>query len=196
LHVSFIYHFCRKNSIQIPALDYIGKQWHDLKVIDFIGSSQGSKWWKCQCVCGKIVKLPTKEITAAKQKSCGCWAKRHNRQHYLWNGYEEIHGKWWSNIKKSAKARYHIFDITIEHAWQLYINQNRKCALSGLSIGFATTTRDWQHGHTTASIDRIDNNLGYIEGNIHWVHKDINKMKQNLNLDRFIHLCALIAHNN
>ena len=30
-------------------------------------------------------------------------------------------------------------------------------------------------------IDRIDNNLGYIIGNIQWVHKDINNLKGTFN---------------
>ena len=45
----------------------------------------------------------------------------------------------------------------------------------------------------TASLDRIDSSLGYVKNNVQWVHKDINKMKQELNENYFKNLCKIIA---
>ena len=45
----------------------------------------------------------------------------------------------------------------------------------------------------TASIDRIDSSAGYVAGNIQFVHKHINKMKNNLDEQCFIEMCKLVA---
>ena len=47
----------------------------------------------------------------------------------------------------------------------------------------------------TASLDRIDSNKGYTIDNVQWVHKDINKMKMDLEEDVFIDNCKLIIEN-
>lgn len=43
------------------------------------------------------------------------------------------------------------------------------------------------------SLDRIDSNKGYVEGNVQWVHKDVNMMKQSYSNERFIGICCMIA---
>ena len=48
----------------------------------------------------------------------------------------------------------------------------------------------------TMSLDRIDNNKGYIEENVQWVHKDINMMKRIYSQDYFIYMCKLVAECN
>ena len=45
----------------------------------------------------------------------------------------------------------------------------------------------------TASIDRKDNSLGYVKGNIQWVHKDVNALKSNFKEKYFLKLCKLIV---
>ena len=69
---------------------------------------------------------------------------------------------------------------------ELFLKQNRKCALTGQSIFFAKTTREHDSKQTTASLDRIDSNNGYIEGNVQWVHKKLNMMKQAMPDQEFI----------
>ena len=48
----------------------------------------------------------------------------------------------------------------------------------------------------TASLDRIDSNLGYVKGNVQWVHKHINVMKNIFNQDMFIFLCNQVTKTN
>lgn len=69
-----------------------------------------------------------------------------------------------------------------------------KCALSGINLILGHE----KDGKTicTASLDRIDNNMGYVNGNVQWVHKDINFMKQDLTQLEFLNYCRLIAANN
>ena len=86
-----------------------------------------------------------------------------------------------------------MFDITIEYAWDLYLNQNKECALSGLPIKFSFTRNK---NDETASLDRIDSKLGYVEGNVQWVHKHVNMMKNVYSQKYFISICKLISNRN
>ena len=44
----------------------------------------------------------------------------------------------------------------------------------------------------TASLDRIDSNLSYIKDNVQWIHKDLNRMKNEFSQDRFIEVCKAV----
>ena len=87
----------------------------------------------------------------------------------------------------------------MEYLWDLFIKQNKKCALSDINI---TLNPRWsQQNHCrktdikqTASIDRIDNNLGYIVGNIQWVHKDVNNMKGSFSEELLLYYCQQIVN--
>jgi hypothetical protein len=78
------------------------------------------------------------------------------------------------------------FSVSLEEAWELFVNQNERCALSDLPIKFGL------HNHQTASLDRIDSSLGYTLGNVQWVHKHINYMKWKLSEKEFIELCGKV----
>lgn len=49
---------------------------------------------------------------------------------------------------------------------------------------------------TTASLDRIDNTKGYLEDNVQFVHKDINRMKWAHSQQYFIELCSKVHNAN
>ena len=55
--------------------------------------------------------------------------------------------------------------------------------MSGLELRFQTTRKDYD---ATASLDRIDSSKGYIKGNVQWVHKNINYMKQEMTNEEFL----------
>jgi len=117
--------------------------------------------------------------------------QRSLRRKNKWKGYKEISGTRWSSYQKGAKSRGFDFNITIEYAWELFIKQGRKCALSGLEIGFCMDLdklRKYGYQSGTASLDRIDSKQGYTEGNVQWVHKDANKMKMDLQEDNFFRM--------
>jgi hypothetical protein len=152
--------------------------------------SHGAVLWLCQCQCGEIIKARSGCLKAGHITSCGCktqYAK--NNSHKNWRGYGEISSKQFGKIKKSALARKHSFEVTIEECWHLFLQQNRQCALSGLNIFFAKSNRD----KPSASLDRIDPRVGYIAGNIQWVHKNINRMKSIFSESDFINMCRTVS---
>lgn len=114
-------------------------------------------------------------------KPCSSLLKNHK------GSYEEIPIAWFNSKTRRAKQRDYEFTITIENIWDIYIAQDKVCALSGVPISF----------NDTASLDRIDNSIGYIKSNIQIVHKDVNYMKYTYSQDYFIKMCNLVAakHN-
>jgi hypothetical protein len=196
---SSIYALCKRNKIDFPKVDLVGKRFNKFVVLKKLGSrgdcGKQSIYWKCLCECGNTREFPTKSINRKEYVSCGCYlrSKERSRNNHLWNGYGDIHGKWWNNIIKGARRRSHEFKLDIKYAWNLYLRQNKQCKLSGVDIVFAETSRGFQNGYTTASLDRIDNFKGYIKGNVQWVHKDVNLMKQKMSQQELIKWCKLIA---
>lgn len=133
-------------------------------------------------------------IAALKRHHLTC--RPHNykgAKRYLRKGYKDITGAYWWSVKNAAKVRNLDFNISIDYIWNLFTQQNERCALSGIEIKLSRYIE--KQSTQTASLDRIDSSKGYVIGNIQWVHKDINKMKQNFNETYFIDMCTLIAKN-
>lgn len=81
-----------------------------------------------------------------------------------WQGKGKISKTYWNQIVHGAELRDITFDITFDYIWDLFLEQNQKCALTGLPLSFDLKNQ-------TASLDRKDSKLGYIEDNLQWVHK-------------------------
>lgn len=111
-----------------------------------------------------------------------------------WVGCGEISGAFFYRLKTGANKRNLDFDITIEYIWGLFLQQSRKCALSGVDIQFSKKNID--KSNTTASLDRINSSKGYTIDNIQWIHKDLNKMKTNFKQEDFIQWCKIIAERH
>lgn len=149
----------------------------------------------CQCDCGNVHKCLASSIKAGRTASCGCrrdqYQKTTGKNSVQFTGYEEISGKMYSNMKWKASKRGLIFDISIEYLWDLFIQQNKKCALSNIDLVFSNKT-----SINTASLDRIDSKLSYLHKNVQWVHKRINMMKNVLSQTEFIYYCTKIGKHN
>ena len=120
-------------------------------------------------------------------------SREYSRCNYLWSGFEEIHGKWWGNVRRGAKQRGHEFNLSIEEAWNLFKKQSGKCALSGVDLKFCKSIREVKD--TTASLDRIDSSKGYTIDNVQWVHKTVNLMKQGIDMNEFKWWIKMIGEN-
>jgi hypothetical protein len=145
--------------------------------------------WLCQCDCGREVEATIADLTRKdkrKKRSCGCMNWRRENRSPFWKGVGEMSASHWSAIVKGAAARGHVVEVTHEDVWLLYLTQQRRCALSGVEIGFGVD-------RTTASLDRIDSSLGYVDGNLQWLHKDINMMKWTHGQEYFIEMCRRVT---
>lgn len=179
----------------MKLIDLTNKKYGDILVIQRVyNPSFTSKHprWLVRCGCGREYEASGSCIRSGRNKRCkSCGRPSMARDnHPSWTGYEKIGGQYWNHIKRGAKSRNLPFTVTIEEGWRIYKKQNEKCVLTGWPINFASRVKKYDG---TASLDRIDSNNGYIDGNIQWVHKDINKIKQNFTEDYFITMCKAVA---
>lgn len=174
----------RNNSIKV-----IGKKFGKITPIEETKNKYGKLSYTCLCECGNICE---RTYSSLSDTSC-CWSCRNVFiSEIKWMGHGQISLDFWTTVEKSAKIRNLNFDITIEFAFKLLQKQNFKCALSGLDIELS---RSKKVKRPTASIDRIDSSKGYTEDNVQWVHKDINKMKNNYKEEYFVFLCKQVSSN-
>jgi hypothetical protein len=135
-----------------------------------------------------------KLLVRADTTSCGCdWIKSNSKKH-SWKGFGDLPLDFFNNIKRGAESRNHEFDVTIEYLWELLLFQDKKCVLSGLDLVFSKTRKN--RTSQTCSLDRKDSSVGYIKGNVQWVHKKINIMKNKLLDKDFIYFCLMVANKN
>jgi len=146
-----------------------------------------NKIWKCKCDCGNDTFVSTASLRKGTTTSCKCNQYKKGKNVHNYSGYEDITGTRWNSIRGGAKARNLSFDISKEDIWKILLKQNYKCALSGIDVSFK---------NNTASIDRINNDIGYSIDNVWIVHKDINLMRNKFNIEYFKEICNLITKNN
>ncbi|MFA5049150.1 MAG: hypothetical protein WC516_09060 [Patescibacteria group bacterium] len=174
----------------------IGKQFEKLTILEIFRDDKynGKPRYKARCICkcGKETSPLLGSVTSGNTTSCGCrrdqYSKITGKNSKQFTGYEDISGTLWRWCIDSAKKRKLDFDIDLPYMWELFKSQNGCCALTGIPI--------IPIHNGTASIDRIDSNLGYIKGNVQWVHKCVNTMKSVYSIQCFKEVCLLVAKKN
>jgi hypothetical protein len=172
----------------MKKIEMVGKKFGMLEVIEESGKDDKRHlMYKCKCDCGNIKNIHGTHLRSNKTISCGCK-----------NKVKGINGELWYNIVKgslkSRTKRKNLFvNITKEYLNDLFIKQQGKCNLSGIEISLP---KKWNDKNYTASLDRIDSEKGYEIGNVQWVHKHINVMKNIFPQELFLYMCQKVANQN
>lgn len=171
----------------IHKKNVIGLRQGKLSILEeFITKNKNNKnesiWVKCQCDCGNQYTILKRSFLVRKISDCNKCRKYDKYKSCLKNL-----NIYFSKIKSRALKNNVDFTITKDLLNDLIIKQNYKCKLSNKSIKL---------DDGSASLDRIDSSKGYIEGNVQWVHKIVNFMKQELSQEIFLDFCKCVAENN
>lgn len=141
------------------------------------------------CECGSVKNSRGHHIYYGKTKSCGCLVRKSGRNSHSWKGGEFVPSRFYSRAKKGAEARGLCWDLNIAYLDKLWVDQNEKCAYTGEILIFGTNSNE-----QTASLDRIDSRMGYVENNVQYVHKNINEMKWNWSEEKFLNAVIAVYH--
>lgn len=200
----------------------IGTKYGNYEVIsDKVGIKNNRSYFLVKCSCGKEQYVRSDILKSGSAKNCKFC---HNKKNYDKNielglmnhlgyttgqhrGVGDLTKTHLSRIKLGAKARNIEWseDLTIDYLWELFLKQDKKCALSGMDICLKkdihtpinNVKKNIDYTTFTASLDRIDSSKPYTKENVQWVHRNINIMKNSYNQDYFIDLCSkVINHAN
>lgn len=120
------------------------------------------------------------------------------RENHRWtsNLVGDISGTLMTYLKRKARERNLNWELSAEYLWKIFQQQDGRCALSGVPI-YISSKIDKNHNIDrtlhTASLDRIDNSLPYVEGNVQWIHKTLNAMRRQYSVAEFIWWCNKVA---
>lgn len=95
----------------------------------------------------------------------------------------------YNSLKSGARARDYEFKITKRQLKKILL-ESRNCGLTGRELTHQ------QHDPYKASIDRIDNNRGYVKGNFQVVGSRINRHRLDLPLTDFLEMCFDVARHH
>ena len=125
-----------------------------------------------------------------------CWTKWHKNKWFNDSLYGHLHAVV-RGARGGARSRGLYYRIEPINVFDLYFAQDGKCALSGIEMTHQkgdknSGRRGGRRVPTNVSIDRMDNEKGYIPGNIHLVASVVNIMKGTMTTDELIFWCGHI----
>jgi hypothetical protein len=165
---------CRSRKHHTNAKELVGSVFGNWQVLTCEGANQHQCLiFKCRCACGHIKLIEGSKLRKDRYPLCAkCLPviRASSAVRLVWK-----------KINWCAKAR----GLCIEVGWD-YLEELFK---------LPKTVKEAQNGATTASLDRIDSAKGYLNGNVQWIHKDLNRMKQEFSDEKFLDWCRRVVQH-
>lgn len=161
----------------LPNTTLIGKKFTRLTVLEYKGRNQhGKKIFKCICDCGVIIEATLNNLNN-KTKSCGCLRVEMIRER-CGKPIEDICA---NSILNSCKRKTKDTDLTVASVKRLIFMNCFYCGAEPSSV----YRRPIDDGRSIKrnGIDRVDNNIGYYEGNCIPCCKICNHIKLNRSIN-------------
>jgi hypothetical protein len=176
-------------------------KYNQLTVLEEV-KHNGRLMYKTQCDCGRVDLKRKDWVISGRTTSCkNCASKRTAVNHpppVNRKGCDGLSGTHFLSIKNGALRRGIAFDLTPDFLWGLFQKQEGLCALTGVPLVLKALIKkqnvDWDI--ITASLDRIDNSKGYFPDNVWWVHKTINRLKNNYSLEELLYWSSLLLEKH
>ncbi len=166
-------------------IDETGNRYGRLTVLEYAGRGNRRALWKCVCDCGTDATVEGKHLhpRLGITASCGCLQKelRNAFGKPLKEG-EASFNYLLRNIENGAKSRGYVFNLTKEHVRGLV---TKPCHYCGNPPSQIANNGGGCGTFTYSGIDRTDNTLGYVEGNVVPCCKTCNFAKRTMRVEEF-----------
>lgn len=175
--------------------EQIGKTYGTFTIIAYGGLTLSrSHRWLCRCQCGKEQYfLSCALFRKGKRKATQCKLCYNKARELSQQTQDEIPNRFWKRFCDQAARRNIEINLSKEELFELYLAQNKRCALTGEKLVFTKFRANFNR-YTNASIDRIDSSKPYAQGNVQWVHKKVNLMKGSLSQLEFLTWCQRVVN--
>lgn len=179
----------------------VGDKFNEFTIIEIDIQKNKRRQVKVLCSCGKEEIRRKDHIINGRSRMCrSCASKETAKKHPPPKLEKKTIGKvgsiLFNHYRFGAKKRGIEFKLVQQDLWDIFEKQNEKCALTGVPLVLSDELKNcnvnWDK--VTASLDRIDSDLGYYVENIQWVHKDINRFKREYSSDKFLSMCKLVVN--
>lgn len=170
------------------------QQFNRLKILQIYKNSKSNRMFcKAKCDCGKIIDTELRYVEEGFSKSCGCLRKERQQKTAGYVSYNQAY----LNCKRIAKTRKKDFKLTKEEFKSIVVKKCHYCESEGVpfnrymqkngklkqkDISQEGVARAWIN---ITGIDRVDNNIGYIDFNCVPCCKDCNFAKHSKTLAEF-----------
>lgn len=168
--------------------DITGKVFSRLTVIERTTekSKFGSLLWLCKCECGNTVKVTHGALTQGNNRSCGCLRKEN--QLAVVSGPRLPKGEAASRAilrayRHRAEQRGLTFELSAEHFFEL---TQQPCSYCGTELSNTHTEHTSYGIFRYNGIDRVDNSVGYVTGNVVPCCNICNLLKRDLSVGQFL----------
>lgn len=157
-------------------------------VVEGYSHYDNEHYWKVLCTsCNKNYTRRASQLVNGRSHGCQSCNSVEREKYSFWEGIDGVSKQYLTRLHhRNKEVQISLQDLV--DRWKL---QNGKCAYTGLKLILVEKDTAWKQ--STASIDRIDSSKGYILGNIQWVHKRVNTMKNDMSEDEFLLWCHTIV---
>lgn len=146
----------------MAKIDLMGETFGRLFVMKEIGKTKDrSIIWECQCDCGKIKPVSSRDLRKKRTQSCGCLKRESDNKQGLLRRLRPYENAF-NRTFEAAKSR--DLEHTISYEWYLEI-VNMDCHYCGMSIPWVPFCYEAGKTSTPYYLDRKDNDKGYTVEN-------------------------------
>lgn len=163
------YHYRKKSEFKEQMQKEIGKQYHNLKILDILFDKKLTEA-KILCFCGKEFITNWNSVKTYRRKSCGCLKKQK---------YNEIGRNLYERYKNSALKRNYEFSLTLDNFVELTSDKCYYCHIDPKQIH----GKNHKIPYVYNGIDRVDNDFGYTVENCVTACGKCNILKRDINFN-------------
>jgi hypothetical protein len=152
----------------------------------------GNAKWECQCICGNVIYTLGHSLRNGNTKSCGCLQKEAAKKSNVPTRFKKGRGELPDGLKRALFREYQYRAVKIGVSFEMELENfiqmiNKNCFYCdhppyNKKISFSNKNRFFMYN----GIDRIDSDLGYIEGNIVPCCKACNLAKSTMKMEEFM----------
>ena len=154
--------------------DHTGKRFYQLTVVERAeNTTRGRATWLCKCDCGRETNVPGYSLVSGNTKSCGCrkeatkktlGERRRKAMQIAFPGNTSAILRLYAGYKKGATVRDLVFELDLEDFKKITQQPCYYCGIPPAQVIHTSHSKHISYIHN--GIDRLENRVGYVKGNV------------------------------